>query len=297
VAAKAVHVQVEGRELRLSNLEKVLYPETGFTKGQVIDFYTRAAPVLLPHLRGRALTLKRYPNGVDEAYFYEKQKPSHAPDWVQSEAITAGGRVIDFVLCEDLPTLVWLANLADLELHPSLALAEDPDTPTVLAFDLDPGPPAGLAECCEVAVLLRDALSRVGLDCYAKTSGSKGMQLYVPLNTATSYDHTKPFANGLARLLEKQHPKLIVSAMKKELRRGKVFIDWSQNDRHKTTVGVYSLRARERPTVSTPLSWQEVEAADAAALVFDAHELLERVDRVGDLFEPVLSQHQELPAL
>ena len=297
MAAKAVRVQVEGHELRLSNLDKVLYPATGFTKGQVIDYYTRAAPVLLPHLRGRALTLKRYPNGVDEGHFYEKQKPSHAPGWVQSEPIEAGGRVIDFVLCEDLPTLVWLANLADLELHPSLALAKDPDTPTVLAFDLDPGPPAGLTECCEVAILLRDTLSQLGLDSYPKTSGSKGMQLYVPLNAATSYDETKPFANGLARLLEKQHPKLIVSAMKKELRHGKVFIDWSQNDRHKTTVGVYSLRARERPTVSTPLAWPEVEAGDADALVFESGELLERVEELGDPFEPVLASRQELPAL
>jgi bifunctional non-homologous end joining protein LigD len=216
---------------------------------------------------------------------------------VKSEPIKAGDRVIDFVLCDDLPTLVWLANLADLELHPSLALAEDPDTPTVLAFDLDPGPPAGLAECCEVGVLLRDTLSQLGLDCYAKTSGSKGMQIYVPLNTETSYGETKPFANGLARLLEKQQPKLIVSAMRKELRRGKVFIDWSQNDRHKTTVGVYSLRARERPTVSTPLAWDEVEAADEEALVFEAGDLLDRVGEVGDLFEPVLTSRQELPDL
>ena len=263
----------------------------------MIDYYTRVAPVLLPHLRGRALTLKRYPNGVEEGHFYEKQKPSHAPEWVRSEPIEAGGRVIDFVLCDDLPTLVWLANLADLELHPSLALAEAPDTPTVLAFDLDPGPPASLAECCEVAVLLRDTLNRIGLDCYPKTSGSKGMQIYAPLNTHTTYDATKPFANGLARLLEKQHPKLVVSVMKKELRRGKVFIDWSQNDRHKTTVGPYSLRARERPTVSTPLAWKEVEAGDPEALIFEADELPARVERLGDLFEPALSQHQELPDL
>jgi len=263
----------------------------------VIDYYTRVAPVLLPHLRGRALTLKRYPDGVDEGHFYEKQKPSHAPEWVKSEAIRAGDRTIDFVLCDDLPTLVWLANLADLELHPSLALAEDPDVPTVLAFDLDPGPPAGLAECCEVAMLLRDVLAELSLDSYLKTSGSKGMQLYVPLNTGVTYDDTKPFANGLARLLEKQHPKLVVSSMKKELRRGKVFIDWSQNDRHKTTVGVYSLRARERPTVSTPVSWEEAEEGDADALVFEAGELLERVEDVGDLFEPVLTEEQELPAL
>ncbi len=297
MAAKAVEVDVEGRLLRLSNLDKVLYPEAGFTKGEVIDYYTRAAPVVLPHLRGRALTLKRYPNGVDEGHFYEKQKPSHAPDWVRSESIRAGGRLIDFVLCDDLATLVWLANLADLELHPSLALAEDPDKPTILAFDLDPGSPAGLAECCEVAVLLRETLDQLSLDCFAKTSGSKGMQIYVPLNTDTDYDATKPFAHGIARLLEKQHPKLVVSAMKKELRRGKVFIDWSQNDRHKTTVGAYSLRARERPTVSTPLAWDEVEAGDPDRLVYDARAVLDRVEELGDVFAPVQEMRQELPDL
>ena len=179
----APEVDVEGRRLKLSNLDKVLYPATGFTKGQVIDYYTRVAPAVLPHLRGRALTLKRYPNGVDGKHFYEKQKPSHAPEWVRSATIETGDRDIDFVICDDLPTLVWLANLADLELHPSLALAEDPDRPTVLAFDLDPGEPAALPECREVALLLRDMLADLGLDCAVKTSGSKGMQVYVPLNT------------------------------------------------------------------------------------------------------------------
>jgi bifunctional non-homologous end joining protein LigD len=288
-------VEVEGRRLRLTNLDKVLYPEVGFTKGQVIDFYTRAAPWLLPHLRGRALTLKRYPNGVEGGHFYEKQRPSHAPDWVRSEAIQAGDRNIDFVLCDDVATLVWLANLADLELHPSLALARDPGEPTVLAFDLDPGPPAGIAECCEVALLLRETLSQLGLECFAKTSGSKGMQVYVPLNTETSYAETKPFAHGLARLLEARNGALIVSAMKKSLRGGKVLIDWSQNDRHKTTVGVYSLRARERPTVSTPLAWDELE--DPAALVFDSDDVLARLTELGDLFAPVLELRQELPDL
>ena len=293
--AAAVEVEVEGHRLRLSNLDKVLYPETGFTKGQVIDYYTRAAPWLLPHLRGRALTLKRYPNGVDAGHFYEKQKPSHAPEWVRSEQIEAGDRLIDFVLCDDVATLVWLANLADLELHPSLALARDPDEPTVLAFDLDPGPPAGIAECCEVALLLRDVLTELGLQCFAKTSGSKGMQLYVPLNTETSYAETKPFARGLARLLEARHSKLIVSVMKKSLRPGKVFIDWSQNDRHKTTVGAYSLRARERPTVSTPLAWEELE--DPSALAFDSAEVLERLTEHGDRFAGVLELQQRLPDL
>ncbi len=291
----APEVDVEGRRLKLSNLDKVLYPEPGFAKGQVIDYYTRIAPMVLPHLRGRALTLKRYPNGVDGKYFYEKQKPSHAPDWVRSETIETGDRDIDFVLCDDLPTLVWLANLADLELHPSLALAKDPDRPTVLAFDLDPGEPAALPECREVALLLRDLLADLGLECVAKTSGSKGMQVYVPLNTPVTYDGTKPFAQAIAQLLEKQHPKLVVSSMKKSLRAGKVFIDWSQNSRHKTTVAVYSLRARPQPTVSTPVTWDEIED-DNLELVFETADVLERVEEHGDLFAPVLELSQKLPA-
>jgi bifunctional non-homologous end joining protein LigD len=290
----APEVDVEGRRLKLSNLDKVLYPETGFTKGQVIDYYTRVAPVALRHLRGRALTLKRYPNGVDGKYFYEKQKPSHAPEWVRSETIETGDRDIDFVLCDDLATLVWLANLADLELHPSLARANDPDRPTVLAFDLDPGEPAALPECREVALLLRDTFADLGLECFAKTSGSKGMQVYVPLNTPVTYDDTKPFAQALAQLLERQRPKLIVSSMKKSLRAGKVFIDWSQNSRHKTTVAAYSLRARERSTVSTPVTWDEV-ADDSLDLVFDSGDVLERVERHGDLFAPTLDLEQTLP--
>jgi bifunctional non-homologous end joining protein LigD len=290
----AAEVDVDGRRLKLSNLDKVLYPETGFTKGQVIDYYTRVAPAVLPHLEGRALTLKRYPNGVDGKYFYEKQKPSHAPDWVRSATIETGDRDIDFVLCDDLPTLVWLANLADLELHPSLALAKNPDRPTVLAFDLDPGEPAGLPECREVALLLRDTLADLGLDCVAKTSGSKGMQVYVPLNSAVTYEDTKPFAQALAQLLEKQHPKLVVSSMKKSLRPGKVFIDWSQNSRHKTTVSVYSLRARERPTVSTPVTWEEIED-ESLDLVFDSGDVLARLEEHGDLFAAVLEQRQKLP--
>ncbi len=291
----APEVDVDGRRLKLSNLDKVLYPEPGFAKGQVIDYYTRIAPAVLPHLQGRALTLKRYPNGVDGKYFYEKQKPSHAPEWVRSATIETGDRDIDFVLCDDLPTLVWLANLADLELHPSLALAENPDRPTVLAFDLDPGEPAALPECREVALLLRDLLADLGLECLAKTSGSKGMQVYVPLNTPITYDDTKPFAQAIAQLLEKQHPKLVTSSMKKSLRPGKVFIDWSQNSRHKTTVAVYSLRARAQPTVSTPVTWDEI-ADDSQELVFETDALLERVDEHGDLFAPAIDLEQELPS-
>jgi bifunctional non-homologous end joining protein LigD len=298
VAAARVQVEVEGRELSLSNLDKVLYPAVGFTKGQVIDYYTRIAPVLLPHLDGRPLTLKRYPNGVEGKFFYEKNCPSHRPDWVRTALIQLGTKEVNFCLCEDLPTLVWAANLADLELHPSLARAKKIERPTMLAFDLDPGPPAGLRECCEVALLLRELFGSLGLECFPKTSGSKGIQVYVPLNTQrVSYDHTKPFAHTVARHLEAAHPKQIVSVMKKEVRRGKVFIDWSQNDEHKTTVSVYSLRARERPTVSTPLSWDEVERCEPESLVFVADDVLARVEEEGDLFAGVLRLKQKLPAL
>jgi bifunctional non-homologous end joining protein LigD len=297
--ASRVTVDVAGKELSLSNLNKVMYPATGFTKGQVIDYYTRIAPAVLPHLRDRPLTLKRYPNGVEGGHFYEKQCPSHRPDWVRSEPVELSSKTIDFCICDDLPTLVWLANLADLELHPSLSKVPEVERPTVMAFDLDPGEGSGLAECCEVAVILRDALGQLGLECFPKTSGSKGIQVYVPLNVDdVDYDHgTKLISNALARHLEAAHPKLIVSSQKKELRRNKVLIDWSQNDEHKTTVGVYSLRARERPTVSTPLAWDEVEAGDPEALVFEADDVLGRVEEHGDLFAPVEQLQQRLPDL
>jgi bifunctional non-homologous end joining protein LigD len=295
VAQTRVEVEVEGRRLSLSNLDKVMYPQVGFTKGEVIDYYTRVSPALLPHLRGRPLTLKRYPDGVEGEYFYEKNCPSHAPDWVRKERI--GG--ISYCICDDLPTLVWAANLADLELHPSLSKADDISRPTLMAFDLDPGEGAGLAECCEVAVILREALAQLVLDCYAKTSGSKGIQVYVPLNS-DDVDYrggTKLISNALARHLETQHPKLIVASQRKDLRAGKVLIDWSQNDEHKTTVCVYSLRARERPTVSTPLAWEEIERGDPQELVFEAGDVLERVEEHGDLFGRVAEQEQRLPEL
>ena len=295
MASTRVEVEVEGRRLSLSNLDKVLYPRSGFAKGQVIDYYSRVAPAVLPHLRDRPLTLKRYPNGVEGQYFYEKNCPSHAPDWVRKER--AGE--IDYCVCDDLPTLVWLANLADLELHPSLSQVTDMEHPTVMAFDLDPGPGAALAECAEVALLLRDALAALGLDSYPKTSGSKGIQVYVPLNSgeADYRSGTKRLSQALARHLEQQHPQLIVSTQKKELRKGKVLIDWSQNDEHKTTVGVYSLRARERPTVSTPVAWSELEEGDPTELVFEAGDVVERVEEHGDLFAPVVEQVQRLPDL
>jgi bifunctional non-homologous end joining protein LigD len=293
--AKRQEVEIDGRRLSLSNLDKVMYPEAGFAKGHVIDYYTRVSPALLGHLRGRALTLKRYPNGVDGGHFYEKQCPSHRPDWVDTAAVGD----INFCLANDLPTLVWLANLADLELHTSLALVDAYDTPTVIAFDLDPGPPATIVECAEVALDLRMVFEHLGMQAFPKTSGSKGMQVYVPLNTPATYDLTRPFARGLAELLERRRPELVVSEMKKSVRGGKVFVDWSQNTSFKTTVNVYSLRARAQPTVSTPLRWEEVaavvESRDPDDLVFTAQDVIERVAEHGDLFAGVLELRQTLP--
>jgi bifunctional non-homologous end joining protein LigD len=301
VAAKRQEIEVAGHRLSLSNLDKVLYPEAGFMKGHVIDYYTRVAPALLSHLRGRPLTLKRYPNGVDKPHFYEKQCPSHRPEWVRTAPIysRSNRRTIDFCLCDDLPTLVWLANLADLEMHTSLALAEDDERPTVLAFDLDPGPPATIVECAEVALELRAIFAHLAMETFPKTSGSKGMQVYVPLNTPATYPQTREFAHGLAQLLERRRPELVVSEMKKSVRGGKVFVDWSQNAQHKTTVCVYSLRALAQPTVSTPLTWEEVEAVtesrDPADLVFTSADVLARVAEHGDHFAPVLELEQALP--
>jgi len=296
-------VEVEGKRLNLSNLDKVLYPASGFTKGQVIDYYARIAPALLPHLQGRPVTMKRYPDGVESEYFYEKNAPKHRPDWVQTAPVWSrhNRRHINYLLVDDLPTLTWLANLASLEIHPSLALAKDINCPTMMVFDLDPGPPANIVQCCQVGLWLREIFEHWGLQCFPKTSGSKGLQVYVPLNTPTTYHVTKPFANALARLLEHDHSELVVSDMKKEVRTGKVFVDWSQNDEHKTTVSVYSLRARERPTVSTPVTWEEIEKAlkkkDAGLLVFEAPKVIERFEKMGDLHAPVLELKQKLPDL
>jgi bifunctional non-homologous end joining protein LigD len=294
---RAVEVEVEGRRLKLSNLDKVFYPATGFTKGQVIDYYRQVAPALLGHLRKRPLTMKRYPDGVEGQFFYEKQCPSYHPDWIETVAVQ-NRRRIEYCLANDLPTLIWLANLADLELHTSLSRAEDIKQPTMMVFDLDPGEPAGIMECVRVGIALRDLFAGLKLDCYPKTSGSKGLQVYVPLNSRVTYDETKPFAHAIAMLLEKQMPELVVSSMKKSIRGGKVLVDWSQNDEHKTTVCVYSLRARERPTVSTPVRWEEVEKARSPKqLTFEAGAVLKRVEQHGDLFAPVLEQRQKLPKL
>ena len=298
-------VEVEGRTLKLTNLDKILYPATGFTKGQVVDYYVRIAPVLVPHLAGRPLTMKRYPGGVGEEqeFFFEKNAPKHRPDWVKTAPVWSEGnhRTIYFLLANDLSTLTWIANLASIVLHPSLSVAPEISTPTMIVFDLDPGPPANIVQCCQVGLWVRQIFEHFGLQSFPKTSGSKGLQIYVPLNTKITYEQTKPFAHAIARLLEQEHPDLVVSDMKKTIRTNKVFVDWSQNDQHKTTISVYSLRAREHPTVSTPVTWEEVEQAlkkkDATRLVFEAKDVLARVEKRGDLFEPVLKLKQKLPQL
>ncbi|MFI6391117.1 non-homologous end-joining DNA ligase [Nonomuraea sp. NPDC050547] len=283
-------VRVDGRELVLSNLGKVLYPEVGFTKAEVIDYYSRVAPVLLPHLEGRPLTVKRYPNGVDGKYFFEKNAPSHVPDWLRRVTVPVPGSsmnrdTIDFAVIEDLPSLVYYANLAALELHvPQWRVTEDGEAidPDTLVFDLDPGPPATIVECCQVALMLREVLAADGLTARPKTSGNKGMQLYAAWD---GRQEPSAYAKDLARLLEKEAPKLVVSVMTRKARPGKVFIDWSQNNPAKTTVAPYSLRARQRPTVSTPLLWPEVEACERPDdLVFTSADVLARVEEHGDLF-------------
>ena len=304
--ATSRQVEVDGRELKLTNLDKVLYPKAGFTKGEVVDYYAKVAPAIVPHLNGRAVTLRRFPEGVDDldAAFFEKRCPKHRPDWVKTTRVKAGPHAgdIDFCVCDSLPTLIWMAQLAAIELHPSLSLGAKHERPTVLAFDLDPGPPAEVLACSRVALRLREVLGQLGLECFVKTSGSKGLQLYVPLNTKTSYEETRPFAQAIAQLLAKQSPDEVIAKMgKKTMRKGKVFIDWYQNNERKTTISVYSLRARERPTASTPVAWDEIERAvdkgDADALSFEAGEVLERVEKHGDLFAPVLELEQELPEL
>lgn len=300
-AAEAKQVlEVQGRQVAVSRLEKVFYPETGFTKGDVIDFYIRISPVLLPHLKDRPLTLKRYPDGVDGGFFYEKRCPPYRPDWIKTAAVWSdrNDSEINFCLANDLPSIIWAANLGDLELHTFLAKAKQIDRPTMLVFDLDPGPPADIIQCCEVGLMLKERFDSLGLECFPKTSGSKGLQVYVPLNTPVTYDATKSYAHALAQELESMRPELIVSRMEKKLRTGKIFVDWSQNDRHKTTVCVYSLRAKQRPTVSTPVTWVEVRAAlkkrEPSKLTFTSDDVLKRVEKQGDLFEPVLKLKQRL---
>src|SRR3984893_13586661 len=291
----------EGKKLSVSNLNKVLSPKVGFTKGQVIDYYIRIAPALLPHLKDRPLTMKRYPNGVDQPFFYEKNCPAHRPSWVKTAKVWSEGnqRDMHYCLAQDLPTLVWAANLADIELHTSLARKKDVARPTMMVFDLDPGPPADIVQCCQVGLWLRDLLAKMKLKSWAKTSGSKGLQVYVPLNTAVTFDQTKDLSRALAQHLEGEHVDLVTSNMSKSVRKGKVFVDWSQNDEHKTTICVYSLRAREEPTVSTPVTWDEVASClkkkKADLLKFRSDKTLARVEKIGDLFESVEKLKQKLP--
>jgi bifunctional non-homologous end joining protein LigD len=292
---------VEGRTLAVSNLDKVLYPKDGFTKGDLIHYYIQIAPVLLPHLKDRPLTMKRYPNGVEAEFFYEKNCPTHRPKWVQTATVWSEGnqRHMNYCLAQDLPTLVWAANLADIELHTSLSRKKDVARPTMMVFDLDPGAPADVVQCCQVGLWLREILQALKLKSWAKTSGSKGLQIYVPLNTAVTYDETKELSHALAEYLEREHPDLVVSKMSKALRKGKIFVDWSQNDEHKTTICVYSMRAKEQPTVSTPVTWEEVATTakkkDAKRLVFRCDQTVKRVEGMGDLFEEVETLKQKLP--
>lgn len=299
--SETAQLVVEGKKLSVSNLNKVLYPKVGFTKGQVIDYYIRIAPVLLPHLKNRPLTMKRYPDGVEGEFFYEKNCPSHRPKWVKTAKVWSEGnqRIMDYCLANDLPTLVWAANLADLELHTSLSGKNNIERPTVMVFDLDPGAPANIVQCCQVGLWLRDLLAKMKLKSWAKTSGSKGLQVYVPLNTPVTYDDTKGLSRSLAQHLEREHRDLVTSNMSTALRKEKVFVDWSQNDEHKTTICVYSLRAKDEPTVSTPVTWNEVENClkkkNAELLKFRSGQTLDRVEKLGDLFEPVETLKQKLP--
>ena len=290
-------VEIGERRLSVSNLDKVLYPLVGFTKAQVIDYYVRVAPTMLRHIGDRGVTLRRWPNGVNEQSFFEKRCPSHRPDWMK----TCGGPgdrggSIDYCCIAEVAALAWTANMAALEIHAPMARCGDIETPTMVVFDLDPGAPATIVECCQVALDVRDVLHHLGLEVFAKTSGSKGMQLYVPVNTPATHEQASSFALAVGQLLEKQFPQRIIVNMAKAARSNKVFIDWSQNSRHKTTIAPYSLRALERPTVSTPIDWDEVAAgADGEPLIFEAADVLERIDDRGDLFAEALTLEQTLP--
>ena len=297
MAPKGTAVTVEGRALTLTNLDKVLYPEVGFTKAQVIDYYARIAPAMLPHLAGRALTFHRFPNGVDQKGFFEKNCPGHRPDWMP---VSVGPGSPPPMSCriEEPAALVWAGNQAAIEIHGPMARADDLTNPRMVVFDLDPGPPATVRECAAVALAVREVLDAVGLQGWCKTSGSKGLQLYVPVNGPLEHEHASSFALAVGQVLEKRMPAQVLTVMTKERRAGKVFIDWSQNSFHKTTVAVYSLRARPHPTVSTPVSWPEVERAAAGEmeLRFEAADVLARVEALGDLFGPTLAVRQALPA-
>ncbi|HUI48047.1 MAG TPA: non-homologous end-joining DNA ligase [Acidimicrobiia bacterium] len=300
--ASGQKVEIGGRELTLSNLDKVLYPAAGFRKADVVDYYRRIAPLMLPHLAGRPPTLVRAPDGPAGNRFFEKNCPGHHPAWVETAPGNEATGGTKGCLVDDVATLVWLANLAALELHTHQWTLADPAHPTAMVIDLDPGEPATIIDCCRVALELRDTLAQLDLRCVVKTSGGKGLHLSVPvLGSGATDDDTKRFALALGQLLEARDPDRVLVDMTRAKRPGKVFVDWSQNDRHKTTVCVYSLRLRDHPTVSTPLAWSEVESAldrgDEEALTFDAASLLARIEERGDLYLDSLTVHQALPAL
>jgi len=297
---KQGQLKIGGTAVNVSNLEKVLYPKAGFTKGQIIDYYIKVSPALLPHLKNRPITLKRYPEGVDGFFFYERRCPAHRPDWIKTaKAPKTEGGDVDYCVMNNLAALVWAVNLADLELHTFLHLAPKVDVPKAVAFDLDPGAPANIVTCCKVGLELKKLFDEQKLESFPKTSGSKGLPIYVPLNSPTTYEKTKAFSHAVAEELERKLPQLVVSKMQKALRTGKVLVDWSQNDHHKTTVCVYSLRAKDRPTVSTPVTWDEVEKAAKtnSILSFETDDVLKRVEKHGDIFAPVLTLKQKLPSL
>ncbi len=292
-----VEVEVGDRKLRLTNLEKTLYPDADFTKAQVIDYFVRIAPVMLPHIEDRGITMRRYPDGVDADSFFNKRCPDWKPDWMQ--AVRGPGESsgpIDYCQLSEVAALAWSANLAALEIHAPMARSQNIDAPTMVVYDLDPGEGTTIVECCQIALVLRDLLTTVGLEAWPKTSGSKGMQLYVPLNTPHEHEHASSFARATGQLLERDLPDRVTTTMAKAKRPGKIFIDWSQNSRHKTTIAPYSLRARSQPTVSTPISWDEVsDGANGDSLVFTAADVLERVSEFGDLFADTLTLEQRLP--
>jgi bifunctional non-homologous end joining protein LigD len=301
MAKKKASIDVEGHSISLSNLDKLIYPH--FNKAQVIDYYIHIADYLLPHVKNRPVTLKRFPDGVGGKFFYEKDAPRFTPDWVETFPVPrrTGRRDIRYILINNLATLVWLSTLANLEIHPFLHRAPHIDRPTYVVFDLDPGDGADILSCCRVAMIVHETLKQMKLQSFVKVSGSKGLQLYVPLNTATNYGATAGFAKTLAEVLEQQHPALIVSSMDKARRRRKVFIDWSQNSDFKTTVSVYSLRAKtDTPYVSLPVEWVEIQTAldaeDSKQLYFTPAIALERLAKTGDLFHPVLTLKQKLPS-
>jgi bifunctional non-homologous end joining protein LigD len=287
------HVDIDGREVRVRNLDKVMYPKSAYTKGDVVDYYDAVAGVLVPHLRRRPITLKRWPDGIDGQFFYEKQCPRHRPGWVATVDVPSErSGVIHYCTVDDRATLVWLANLATLELHPLLQRAPSLNAPTALVFDLDPGPPAGVIDAGRVALLLRAVLEDQGYVPLVKTSGGKGIHVVSPLDGSVSFDDTKSFARAVAQALEQHESANVVSSMRKELRHGKVLVDWSQNDEHKSTVAPYSLRARETsdgPTVSTPIEWAELETAidanDHERLTFTARDVRGRLETMGDIHQ------------